>query len=198
MLFFWCSSVNGGWGPWSPWDTCTVTCGRGVQYRKRLCSDPVPKYGGKDCVGDATMSQMCNNQSCPIGNCWHFNKHQRKKKQSLIDSSIEHFLFFSLQMVVSPIHASLAQDAPASLMVPSSAASAHLDTEETASSVKTSMSAQRSLMLAIRITESIVVRTRSLVTTVCLVLLVSLALSHLEEELNRQLLRNRFVFLRTC
>ena len=35
--------------------------------RKRLCSDPVPKFGGKDCVGDATMTQVCNKHDCPIG-----------------------------------------------------------------------------------------------------------------------------------
>uniref|UniRef100_A0A4W6ETJ0 Thrombospondin 1 n=1 Tax=Lates calcarifer TaxID=8187 RepID=A0A4W6ETJ0_LATCA len=61
--------IDGGWGPWSPWDTCTVTCGGGIQNRKRRCSDPVPKYGGKDCVGDATMSQVCNKQECPIDGC---------------------------------------------------------------------------------------------------------------------------------
>ncbi|XP_056249535.1 thrombospondin-1-like [Seriola aureovittata] len=61
--------IDGGWGPWSPWDTCTVTCGGGIQTRKRLCSDPVPKYGGKDCVGDATMSHVCNKQECPVDGC---------------------------------------------------------------------------------------------------------------------------------
>lgn len=62
--------VDGGWGPWSPWNTCTVTCDGGVQSRKRLCSDPAPKYGGKDCIGDGTMSEVCNTQSCPIGKDW--------------------------------------------------------------------------------------------------------------------------------
>uniref|UniRef100_A0A8C6U694 Thrombospondin 1a n=1 Tax=Neogobius melanostomus TaxID=47308 RepID=A0A8C6U694_9GOBI len=61
--------INGNWGPWSPWDACTVTCGGGVQMRNRLCSDPVPKFGGKDCVGDATTSQLCNKQDCPIDGC---------------------------------------------------------------------------------------------------------------------------------
>ncbi|XP_058471732.1 thrombospondin-1-like [Solea solea] len=61
--------INGGWGPWSPWDICSVTCGGGFQTRKRLCSNPVPKYGGKDCVGDANVSQVCNKQSCPIDGC---------------------------------------------------------------------------------------------------------------------------------
>ncbi|XP_061651323.1 thrombospondin-1-like [Phyllopteryx taeniolatus] len=61
--------IDGGWGPWSPWDTCTVTCNGGIQNRKRLCSDPAPKYGGKDCIGEGTMSQVCNKQDCPIDGC---------------------------------------------------------------------------------------------------------------------------------
>uniref|UniRef100_A0A674PB59 Thrombospondin 1 n=1 Tax=Takifugu rubripes TaxID=31033 RepID=A0A674PB59_TAKRU len=61
--------INGNWGPWSPWDTCTLTCGGGVQIRKRLCNDPEPKHGGKECVGDAKDIQACNNKSCPIDGC---------------------------------------------------------------------------------------------------------------------------------
>ncbi|MED6248128.1 thrombospondin-1-like [Girardinichthys multiradiatus] len=61
--------INGGWGPWSPWDTCSATCGGGIQTRKHLCNDPVPKYGGKDCVGDSTMVQVCNKEDCPIDGC---------------------------------------------------------------------------------------------------------------------------------
>uniref|UniRef100_A0A8C4HH90 Thrombospondin 1b n=1 Tax=Dicentrarchus labrax TaxID=13489 RepID=A0A8C4HH90_DICLA len=61
--------INGNWGPWSPWDTCTLTCGGGVQTRKRLCNDPAPKYGGKECVGDAKDTQMCNKKACPIDGC---------------------------------------------------------------------------------------------------------------------------------
>uniref|UniRef100_A0A3Q2UGA8 Thrombospondin-1 n=1 Tax=Fundulus heteroclitus TaxID=8078 RepID=A0A3Q2UGA8_FUNHE len=61
--------INGGWGPWSPWDTCSATCGGGIQTRKHICNDPEPKYGGKDCVGDATMVQVCNKQDCPIDGC---------------------------------------------------------------------------------------------------------------------------------
>uniref|UniRef100_A0A8D3DQX8 Thrombospondin-1 n=1 Tax=Scophthalmus maximus TaxID=52904 RepID=A0A8D3DQX8_SCOMX len=61
--------INGNWGPWSPWDTCTLTCGGGVQTRKRLCNDPGPKYGGKECVGEAKDTQMCNKKACPIDGC---------------------------------------------------------------------------------------------------------------------------------
>uniref|UniRef100_A0AAR2LC62 Thrombospondin 1b n=1 Tax=Pygocentrus nattereri TaxID=42514 RepID=A0AAR2LC62_PYGNA len=61
--------INGGWGPWSPWDACSTTCGGGVQNRKRLCNNPPPKHGGKDCVGDATATQLCNKQACPVDGC---------------------------------------------------------------------------------------------------------------------------------
>lgn len=59
--------VNGNWGPWSPWDSCAVTCGGGIQKRGRLCNNPEPQFGGKDCIGDVTESQICNKQDCPIG-----------------------------------------------------------------------------------------------------------------------------------
>lgn len=59
--------VNGNWGPWSPWDACTVTCGGGLQKRSRLCNNPEPQYGGKTCVGEARGTQVCNKQDCPIG-----------------------------------------------------------------------------------------------------------------------------------
>uniref|UniRef100_A0AAR2ITF6 Thrombospondin 1a n=1 Tax=Pygocentrus nattereri TaxID=42514 RepID=A0AAR2ITF6_PYGNA len=61
--------VNGGWGPWSPWDTCSVTCGGGLQTRNRLCNNPVPKHGGKECVGDSKGTRLCNSQDCPIDGC---------------------------------------------------------------------------------------------------------------------------------
>lgn len=98
-------------------------------------------------------------------------------------------------MAVSPVHASLAQSALASLMAPSGVASVHSATLGTASPAKTLMSVKWSLMLAIHITESIAVRTLNLVTTVCPALHVSLVLSPLEEEWNRLLLKNRFELL---
>ncbi|XP_058662321.1 thrombospondin-1 [Ammospiza caudacuta] len=61
--------INGNWGPWSPWDACTVTCGGGLQRRSRLCNNPEPQYGGKTCVGEARGTQVCNKQDCPIDGC---------------------------------------------------------------------------------------------------------------------------------
>ncbi|NWX67354.1 TSP1 protein, partial [Promerops cafer] len=61
--------INGNWGPWSPWDACTVTCGGGLQKRSRLCNNPEPQYGGKTCIGEARGTQVCNKQDCPIDGC---------------------------------------------------------------------------------------------------------------------------------
>ncbi|PIO28464.1 Thrombospondin-1 [Aquarana catesbeiana] len=61
--------INGQWGPWSPWDICSVTCGGGVQKRERLCNNPKPQFGGKACLGDNADSRICNKQDCPIDGC---------------------------------------------------------------------------------------------------------------------------------
>ncbi|XP_077321139.1 thrombospondin-1 [Lithobates pipiens] len=61
--------INGQWGPWSPWDICSVTCGGGVQKRERLCDNPKPQFGGKACLGDNADSRICNKQDCPIDGC---------------------------------------------------------------------------------------------------------------------------------
>jgi hypothetical protein len=42
-----------------------VTCGGGSQNRSRTCTNPVPQYGGADCVGFAGENQDCNTHNCP-------------------------------------------------------------------------------------------------------------------------------------
>ncbi|GCB71516.1 hypothetical protein scyTo_0005966 [Scyliorhinus torazame] len=61
--------IDGNWSPWSPWSFCTATCGGGLHERKRNCNNPVPKYGGKKCLGDAKDIKICNNDPCPIDGC---------------------------------------------------------------------------------------------------------------------------------
>ncbi|CAG2209645.1 SEMA5 [Mytilus edulis] len=65
--------VNGGWSPygkWSSWTSCTVPCDRSTKSRgrNRACSNPEPKYGGKQCVGspNETVTLPCNAKACLV------------------------------------------------------------------------------------------------------------------------------------
>jgi hypothetical protein len=60
--------VNGAFSGWSPWVECSSTCGGGITTRSRLCDNPSPKFGGKDCsagdLGAAVESKTCNSFAC--------------------------------------------------------------------------------------------------------------------------------------
>ena len=58
-------TVDGDWTDWTPWATCPVTCGGGIQNRSRSCSNPSPQYGGADCIGGDVEAQDCNIHFCP-------------------------------------------------------------------------------------------------------------------------------------
>ena len=57
--------VNGMWGDWNEYDTCSRTCGAGNQSRSRDCNNPTPDHGGLDCIGNASQTQVCNMEVCP-------------------------------------------------------------------------------------------------------------------------------------
>ena len=61
--FFLLFLVNGGYGPWGKWSDCSKTCGKqtGTRRRDRLCNNPSPQNGGKDCseLGKDTETQSC-------------------------------------------------------------------------------------------------------------------------------------------
>lgn len=61
------SARNGGWGEWSKWTPCSLTCGGGVQESHRNCDNPVPENGGKYCSGSRKKYRSCNTQPCPPG-----------------------------------------------------------------------------------------------------------------------------------
>jgi len=62
--------VNGNWGCWSEYRSCSKTCGRGHQNRSRSCDNPAPAHGGKDCFGKEEMTTDCNIWPCPdINEC---------------------------------------------------------------------------------------------------------------------------------
>ncbi|XP_063969488.1 A disintegrin and metalloproteinase with thrombospondin motifs 3-like [Lytechinus pictus] len=58
--------VDGGWGAWKPWTSCSYSCGLGVQSRRRYCNNPPPDRGA-DCSGDSVEYRLCNLQVCPDG-----------------------------------------------------------------------------------------------------------------------------------
>lgn len=69
-IYFRMLLVDGGWGPWSPWATCSATCGGGIKTRMRECNSPQPQHGGRKCIGEANDEAGCNKKDCPIGE-WH-------------------------------------------------------------------------------------------------------------------------------
>ena len=58
-------SVDGGFGLWSAWTTCSQTCGTGTKSRTRSCDSPVPNYNGQNCTGDYSQAISCKITSCP-------------------------------------------------------------------------------------------------------------------------------------
>uniref|UniRef100_A0A672KTU6 A disintegrin and metalloproteinase with thrombospondin motifs 15-like n=1 Tax=Sinocyclocheilus grahami TaxID=75366 RepID=A0A672KTU6_SINGR len=59
------TKVDGRWGKWGPFGTCSRTCGGGVQLSKRECDNPVPVNGGKYCQGVRVKYHSCNLFPCP-------------------------------------------------------------------------------------------------------------------------------------
>ena len=58
-------SVNGMWGLWGSYSTCTKSCGIGTQTRSRKCNNPAPAGGGSACSGFSKETSNCNIQPCP-------------------------------------------------------------------------------------------------------------------------------------
>uniref|UniRef100_A0A8C2ZMR3 Uncharacterized protein n=1 Tax=Cyclopterus lumpus TaxID=8103 RepID=A0A8C2ZMR3_CYCLU len=63
--------VDGGWGSWSPFSSCPVTCGVGLQESLRGCDNPAPKSGGRPCPGEGRRTSICQIKShCPVDGQW--------------------------------------------------------------------------------------------------------------------------------
>ena len=57
--------VNGTWGVWRAWSTCSKTCNNGMRTRYRLCDNPAPAHGGADCQGNKNETTSCFIIPCP-------------------------------------------------------------------------------------------------------------------------------------
>ena len=59
-------AVDGGFTDWGDWTKCSVKCGGGgVQTSNRSCTNPKPRFKGKDCEGPTKRSRACGMQPCP-------------------------------------------------------------------------------------------------------------------------------------
>jgi len=63
--------LDGGWGAWTKWSECRVSCGGADQFRTRSCDSPAPSPGGAGCKGEKMESQRCNENPCPIDCQWN-------------------------------------------------------------------------------------------------------------------------------
>ena len=58
--------VHGHWSDWTPWGDCSASCGgTGLRKRFRICDNPKPKDGGRDCSGPNEQIDQCASQPCP-------------------------------------------------------------------------------------------------------------------------------------
>ena len=60
--------VNGEWGVWLAWSTCSQSCKVGSKIRSRLCDNPPPTNNGSECFGISLESSDCNLGECPSKN----------------------------------------------------------------------------------------------------------------------------------
>ncbi|XP_028400689.1 uncharacterized protein LOC114523847 isoform X2 [Dendronephthya gigantea] len=56
--------VDGGYTDWTAWSSCSETCGPSIQMRMRICMNPRPQYGGRDCAGSRFKIRNCTMPAC--------------------------------------------------------------------------------------------------------------------------------------
>ncbi|WAR30048.1 HMCN1-like protein, partial [Mya arenaria] len=57
-------TIHGGWNGWSEWETCSSSCGAGLQRRDRSCDNPWPLKDWNHCFGDSVDYRICQEMHC--------------------------------------------------------------------------------------------------------------------------------------
>ena len=69
LFFLQLVSVDCVWDEFGEWSECTEECGGGQKSRSRNVLTPASN-GGNDCDGDATETDICNAEPCPVDCQW--------------------------------------------------------------------------------------------------------------------------------
>ncbi|XP_060583969.1 A disintegrin and metalloproteinase with thrombospondin motifs adt-1-like [Ruditapes philippinarum] len=56
------------WSQWSPWGSCSASCGLGTRTRSRTCHRRFNFVG--TCAGPSTSSSTCQGHNCPVNGGW--------------------------------------------------------------------------------------------------------------------------------
>ncbi|XP_044178749.1 semaphorin-5B-like isoform X2 [Acropora millepora] len=54
---------HGNWCAWGNWGECSTETWAGLRNRSRTCTSPVPRRGGRTCVGDSIQYEPCSQES---------------------------------------------------------------------------------------------------------------------------------------
>lgn len=64
-ISFWLLSLPGVWTSWSPWRSCSRSCGDGTRSRMRNCINRSQFSASAVCQGPRSGTQRCNSNVCP-------------------------------------------------------------------------------------------------------------------------------------
>jgi len=61
-------TTHGQWTEWTAWSSCSQSCGSTATHRRyRLCSNPPPRFGGRNCMGPDSEEDYCiGHPPCPL------------------------------------------------------------------------------------------------------------------------------------
>lgn len=58
--------IHGGYSQWGSWQSCSKSCGGGVQYRFRSCTNPPSANKDRNCEGQRYESRGCGIRRCQV------------------------------------------------------------------------------------------------------------------------------------